>query len=69
MTCKSSGERKTSLFAVNAHGYFDLKVYQEYLARKLERVVFPKENIEAALAKLPDAPAPEQQQKWKTIVC
>lgn len=68
LACKSSGERKTILFALNAHGYFDLEVYEEYLAGKLEQVVFPKENIEAALAKLPDAPALAYQQTWKTKV-
>jgi hypothetical protein len=31
-------------------------------------VVFPKVNIEAAQANLPDAPAPKQQKKWKTKV-
>ena len=34
LRCKSAKESKVILFALNAHGYFDLEAYQEHLARR-----------------------------------
>ena len=53
LACKSSRERKTILFALNAHGYFDLDVYQAYLDGKVEHFQTPEGKIEEALARLP----------------
>jgi len=57
LACKHSNERKTILFALNAHGYFDLEAYEAYLTGKLEKFEPPREKIEAALAKLPKVQA------------
>jgi len=57
LACKSRKEKKTILFALNAHGYFDLGAYEAYLTGKLEYFAPDKEMIEAALTKLPEVQA------------
>jgi tryptophan synthase beta chain len=57
LACKSGKEKKTILFALNAHGYFDLGAYESYLTGKLEYFAPDKETIEAALTKLPQVQA------------
>jgi tryptophan synthase beta chain len=53
----SDGEEKTILFGLCGHGHFDLAAYDAYLAGELEDPEFSEADMEAALAKLPDAPA------------
>ena len=45
------------LFGLCGHGNFDLSAYDAYLAGKLEDPEFSEEDLEAALASLPEAPA------------
>jgi tryptophan synthase beta chain len=45
------------LFGLCGHGHFDLAAYDAYLAGELEDPEFSDEEMEAALARLPDAPA------------
>ena len=45
------------LFSLSGHGHFDLAAYDAYLAGKLEDPEFSEADMEAALARLPDAPA------------
>jgi tryptophan synthase beta chain len=52
-----AGEERTILFGLCGHGHFDLAAYDAYLAGELEDPEFSDEEIEAALARLPDAPA------------
>src|SRR5918997_423498 len=53
----SDGEEKTILFGLCGHGNFDLAAYDAYLAGELEDPEFSEADLEAALAKLPQAPA------------
>jgi tryptophan synthase beta chain len=51
------GDAKTILFALCGHGHFDLGAYDAFLAGELEDPEFSEADMEAALARLPDAPA------------
>jgi tryptophan synthase beta chain len=53
----SDGEEKTILFGLCGHGHFDLAAYDAYLAGRLEDPEFSEADLEAALARLPEAPA------------
>lgn len=53
LACKATKEKKTILFALNAHGYFDLGAYESYLSGKLEEIGCPTEQISSALCRLP----------------
>jgi len=53
----SDGEEKTILFGLCGHGHFDLAAYDAYLAGRLEDPEFSEAELEAALARLPEAPA------------
>ena len=53
LKCKESGEAKTILFNLCGHGYFDLAAYDSYLAGNLQDYAYPQEQVEAALAGLP----------------
>jgi tryptophan synthase beta chain len=52
----SDGEEKTILFGLCGHGHFDLAAYDAYLAGHLEDPEFSESDLEAALARLPEAP-------------
>jgi tryptophan synthase beta chain len=54
---KQSGEARTILFNLCGHGHFDMSAYDAYLAGKLEDPEFSQADMEAALQRLPDAPA------------
>ena len=54
-------EEKTILFALNAHGYFDLGAYESYLAGRLEEGGSPTERITSALTRLPVVPKQDQK--------
>ncbi|MEE8443035.1 MAG: TrpB-like pyridoxal phosphate-dependent enzyme [Dehalococcoidia bacterium] len=53
LKCKESGEAKTILFNLCGHGHFDMAAYDAYFAGNLEDYAYPQEQIEAALANLP----------------
>jgi len=53
LRCKQTGEPKTLLFNLSGHGHFDMASYDRYLAGQLEDYEYPREAIEASLAKLP----------------
>ncbi len=53
LICKETGEAKTILFNLCGHGYFDMGAYDDYLAGRLEDFAYPKEEVEKALAGLP----------------
>ena len=52
--CRESGEAKTILLALSGHGHVDMAAYQAYFAGKLEDYHYPQQNIEEALAELPE---------------
>ena len=45
------------LFGLCGHGHFDLSAYDAFFAGKLEDPEFSEAEMEAALARLPEAPA------------
>ncbi len=51
--CREEGRSRTILFNLSGHGYFDLSAYDAYLAGKLEDYQYPQEEIDRALAALP----------------
>jgi tryptophan synthase beta chain len=53
----SDGEEKTILFGLCGHGHFDLAAYDAYFAGRLEDTELSESALEAALARLPEAPA------------
>jgi tryptophan synthase beta chain len=54
---KEAGEERVILFNLCGHGHFDLGAYDAYLAGTLEDPEFSEADMEAALARLPEAPA------------
>jgi len=53
MECKETGEQKTLFVNVSGHGHFDMAAYDSYFAGKLTDFEYPEEEIQKALAKLP----------------
>jgi tryptophan synthase beta chain len=54
---REAGDERVILFGLCGHGHFDLGAYDAYLAGTLEDPEFSEADMEAALARLPDAPA------------
>src|SRR5437764_115340 len=54
---KEAGEQRVILFNLSGHGHFDMSAYEDYLSGKLEDVEFSEQEMEEALARLPEAPA------------
>ena len=54
---REAGEPRVILLGLSGHGHFDMSAYQAYLSGELEDVEFSEADMEAALARLPDAPA------------
>jgi tryptophan synthase beta chain len=54
---REAGEQRVILFGLCGHGHFDLSAYDAYLSGTLEDVEFSEADMDAALERLPDAPA------------
>jgi len=54
---KQAGEQRVILMNLCGHGHFDMSAYEAYLAGNLEDPEFSEADMEAALARLPEAPA------------
>jgi tryptophan synthase beta chain len=54
---RDAGEERVILLGLSGHGHFDLAAYDAYLAGKLEDPEFSEADMQAALARLPEAPA------------
>jgi tryptophan synthase beta chain len=54
---KRGGEETVILLGLSGHGHFDMGAYEAFLAGKLEDLEFSEADMEAALARLPEAPA------------
>ncbi len=54
---REAGEERVILFNLSGHGHFDMAAYAAYHAGELTDLTFADADVEAALAKLPDAPA------------
>ncbi len=57
LAAREAGEPRVILFGLCGHGHFDLSAYDAYLAGSLEDPEFSEEDMTAALASLPEAPA------------
>jgi tryptophan synthase beta chain len=57
LAAREAGEPKVILFGLCGHGHFDLSAYDAYLAGELPDPEFSEDDLNAALAGLPDAPA------------
>ena len=53
---REAGDERVILFGLCGHGHFDLSAYDAYLAGKLEDPEFSEKEMNAALARLPEAP-------------
>ena len=54
---REAGEERTILFGLCGHGNFDMAAYDAYLAGTLEDPEFSETEMQAALGRLPEAPA------------
>jgi tryptophan synthase beta chain len=54
---KQAGEERVILLGLSGHGHFDMSAYEAYLAGSLEDPEFSDADMEAALGRLPEAPA------------
>ncbi len=54
---REAGEPRVILFGLCGHGNFDLAAYDAYLAGELEDPEFSEQDMDAALARLPETPA------------
>jgi len=52
LKCKKTGEKKTILFLLCGHGYFDMQAYSDYFSGKLLPYEYPTEKVEEAMRKL-----------------
>jgi tryptophan synthase beta chain len=57
VAAREAGEERTILFGLCGHGNFDMAAYDAFLAGRLEDPEFSEADMEAALARLPAAPA------------
>ena len=57
LAAREAGEPRVILFGLSGHGHFDMSAYDAYLSGSLEDVEFSEADMEAALDRLPDAPA------------
>jgi len=53
LACKQSGDRKTILFNLSGHGYFDMTAYDNYLSGKLQDFAYPEQRVREAMAAVP----------------
>ena len=58
LKCKETGEEKCIVIAYSGHGHFDLAAYDDYLTGNLVPFELPQEEIDRALAELPDIQEP-----------
>lgn len=57
LEAREAGEPRVILVGLSGHGHFDLSAYDAYLAGELEDPEFSTADMEAALERLPQAPA------------
>ncbi len=54
---KQAGEQRVILLGLSGHGHFDMGAYDAYHAGELEDLEFSETDMQAALERLPEAPA------------
>jgi tryptophan synthase beta chain len=55
---REAGESPVILLGLCGHGHFDLSAYEAYLAGSLEDPEFSQDDMDAAVERLPEVPAP-----------
>jgi tryptophan synthase beta chain len=50
---KELGQKKTILFNLSGHGYFDLTAYDDFLAGRLQDFEYSSEKVKEALSHIP----------------
>lgn len=59
LDAREKGEERVILFNLSGHGHFDLAAYDQYLQGQLEDYAYPEEEIQRAMAQLPEVKFPE----------
>jgi tryptophan synthase beta chain len=54
---RQAGEERVILLGLSGHGHFDMGAYEAFHAGELEDLEFSEEDMQAALERLPEAPA------------
>lgn len=54
LACKERGEKKSLLFCLSGHGFFDMASYDSYMEGNLEDYDYPEEAIKESLKKIPE---------------
>ncbi|HEX8857358.1 MAG TPA: TrpB-like pyridoxal phosphate-dependent enzyme [Thermoleophilaceae bacterium] len=57
LAAREAGEERVILLGLSGHGHFDMSAYDDYLAGRLEDIEFSEADMQAALDRLPEAPA------------
>ena len=57
LACKESGEKKVIAFNLCGHGHFDMGAYDDYFADQLPDFEYAQEDVDRALAELPEVGA------------
>jgi tryptophan synthase beta chain len=57
LAAREAGEERVILFNLSGHGHFDMAAYDAYLAGELQDPEFSEADMQAALERLPEAPA------------
>lgn len=52
LRCKKTGEKKTIMFLLCGHGYFDMQAYADYFSGKLLPYEYPEEKVAEAMQRL-----------------
>jgi tryptophan synthase beta chain len=55
---KQAGEERVILFNLCGHGHFDMQAYDDYLRGRLPELEFEDEQVQQAMASLPEGPVP-----------
>lgn len=56
IVAREAGEERVILFGLSGHGAFDMQAYDDYLNGRLPEMEFRSEEVEAAMAGVPDVP-------------
>ena len=59
IAAREAGDERVILFGLSGHGAFDMQAYDDYLNGRLPEVEYREEDVEAAMADLPDVPIPD----------
>ncbi len=57
LAAREAGQKRVILFNLSGHGHFDLGGYDQYLRGALQDYEYPVEEVEKAVAQLPQVPA------------